>query len=70
MSSLLSVRVPESLLLPIHVPERLMLGPGPSCLYPRVQRAAGLSILGPLHPEVFQVRNDYVEYDMGLVITV
>ncbi|XP_077344589.1 alanine--glyoxylate aminotransferase isoform X2 [Lithobates pipiens] len=58
MSSLLSVSVPESLLLPIHVPQRLMLGPGPANLYPRVQAAGTLPIISPLHPEMYQIMDD------------
>ncbi|XP_040204857.1 serine--pyruvate aminotransferase isoform X2 [Rana temporaria] len=58
MSSLLSVRVPESLLLPIHVPQILMLGPGPANLYPRVQAAVTLPVLNPVHPKVFQIMDD------------
>ncbi|KAG9494364.1 alanine--glyoxylate aminotransferase [Eleutherodactylus coqui] len=52
--------VPPSpaLLLPLCIPQRLMLGPGPSNVPPRIQTAGGLQVLGHMHPEVFQIMDD------------
>ncbi|XP_063298475.1 alanine--glyoxylate aminotransferase isoform X1 [Pelobates fuscus] len=57
MSSL-SVSPPSSLLQPLNVPHRLMLGPGPSNVPPRIQAAGGLPIIGHMHPEMFQIMDD------------
>ncbi|XP_075425655.1 alanine--glyoxylate aminotransferase isoform X2 [Ascaphus truei] len=58
MSYLLSVQPPKSLLLPLHVPQRLMLGPGPSNVTPRIQAAGALPIMNPLNSEMFQIMDD------------
>jgi len=46
---------PRELLRPLAVPYRLLLGPGPSNVSPRVRAAGGQQILGHMHPEVLQV---------------
>lgn len=46
---------PRELLRPLAVPHRLLLGPGPSNVSPRVLAAGGQQILGHMHPEVLQV---------------
>ena len=38
--------------------QRLLLGPGPSTVHPRVLRAMTLPVLGHLDPEFFQVMDD------------
>ncbi|KAM4693418.1 alanine--glyoxylate aminotransferase isoform 2-T2 [Discoglossus pictus] len=58
MSTLLSVKPPASLTLPIHVPQRLMLGPGPTNVTPRIQAAGALPIISPLDPKMFQIMDD------------
>ncbi|XP_056420664.1 alanine--glyoxylate aminotransferase isoform X1 [Hyla sarda] len=52
--------VPPSpaLLQPLNVPQRLMLGPGPSNVSPRVQAAGALQVIGHMHPEMFQIMDD------------
>ncbi|XP_062936863.1 alanine--glyoxylate aminotransferase [Cynocephalus volans] len=54
----LLVAPPEALLKPLSVPKRLLLGPGPSNLTPRVLAASGLQIIGHMHKEMFQVMDD------------
>uniref|UniRef100_A0A8C5QAS2 Alanine--glyoxylate aminotransferase n=1 Tax=Leptobrachium leishanense TaxID=445787 RepID=A0A8C5QAS2_9ANUR len=58
MSSMLPVGPPSSLLLPLHVPQRLLLGPGPSDVSPRIRAAGALPILSPMAPETFQIMDD------------
>ena len=60
MSSLSSP--PESLLKPINVPQKTLLGPGPSSAPPRVLAAGALPLLGHLHAEFTQVRTLSVRY--------
>ncbi|NXD64572.1 SPYA protein, partial [Eolophus roseicapillus] len=57
-SNLLHVLPPKGLLQPLAVPERLLLGPGPSNVPPRILAAGGRQLLGPMHPEVLQVMDD------------
>ncbi|NXU44786.1 SPYA protein, partial [Drymodes brunneopygia] len=55
---LLRVPPPQELLRPLAVPERLLLGPGPSNVPPRIQAAGGRQLLGHMHPEVLQVMDE------------
>ncbi|NWQ96496.1 SPYA protein, partial [Burhinus bistriatus] len=57
-TSLLHVPPPQSLLQPLAVPERLLLGPGPSNVPPRILAAGGQQLLGHMHPEVLQVMDE------------
>ncbi|XP_027753453.1 serine--pyruvate aminotransferase isoform X1 [Empidonax traillii] len=57
-TSLLHVRPPQTLLRPLVVPERLLLGPGPSNVPHRIQAAGGRQLLGHMHPEVLQVMDE------------
>ncbi|XP_033895064.3 alanine--glyoxylate aminotransferase-like [Acipenser ruthenus] len=57
MSSL-TVPAPASLLLPLKVPYRLMLGPGPSNVPPRILSAGGRPIIGHMHKEMFEIMDD------------
>lgn len=54
-TSLLRVSPPEELLRPLAVPERLLLGPGPSNVPRRIRAAGARQLLGHMHPEVLQV---------------
>ncbi|XP_069858633.1 alanine--glyoxylate aminotransferase isoform X1 [Dipodomys merriami] len=54
----LLVRPPDALRRPLHVPSRLLLGPGPSNLQPRVQAAGRLPVIGHMHKEMFQIMDD------------
>ncbi|XP_003474416.2 alanine--glyoxylate aminotransferase [Cavia porcellus] len=54
----LCVAPPEALLKPLSIPNRLLLGPGPSNLAPRVQAAGGLQMIGHMHKETFQVMDE------------
>ncbi|XP_075616725.1 alanine--glyoxylate aminotransferase isoform X1 [Balearica regulorum gibbericeps] len=57
-ASLLRVPPPQGLLRPLAVPERLLLGPGPSNVPPRILAAGGRQLLGHMHPEVLQVMDE------------
>ncbi|XP_075365248.1 alanine--glyoxylate aminotransferase [Mycteria americana] len=57
-TSLLRVPPPQGLLRPLAVPERLLLGPGPSNVPPRILAAGGQQLLGHMHPEVLQVMDE------------
>ncbi|XP_058700469.1 alanine--glyoxylate aminotransferase isoform X2 [Poecile atricapillus] len=57
-TSLLRVPPPEELLRPLAVPERLLLGPGPSNVPRRIQAAGARQLLGHMHPEVLQVMDE------------
>uniref|UniRef100_A0A8C1C291 Alanine--glyoxylate aminotransferase n=1 Tax=Cyprinus carpio carpio TaxID=630221 RepID=A0A8C1C291_CYPCA len=56
MSSL-CVLPPECLLQPFTVPQRLMLGPGPSNVPARITAAGAQPILGHLHAETIEIMN-------------
>uniref|UniRef100_A0A672MJN6 Alanine--glyoxylate aminotransferase n=1 Tax=Sinocyclocheilus grahami TaxID=75366 RepID=A0A672MJN6_SINGR len=56
MSSL-SVLPPECLLQPFPVPQRLMLGPGPSNVPARIAAAGAQPMLGHLHTETIEIMN-------------
>ncbi|VFV22479.1 spya_calja ame: full=serine--pyruvate [Lynx pardinus] len=54
----LLVAPPEALLRPLSIPNRLLLGPGPSNLAPRVLVAGGKQMIGHMHKEMFQIMDD------------
>ncbi|KAM4041301.1 alanine--glyoxylate aminotransferase isoform 2-T2 [Anomaloglossus baeobatrachus] len=58
MTSLLLVSSPESLQLPLHVPQKLLLGPGPSNVPPRILAAGGQTVISPLHTEMYQIMDE------------
>lgn len=47
---------PAALLKPLSVPDRLLLGPGPSNCPPRILSAGGRQLIGHVHKEMIQVR--------------
>ena len=49
---------PNELLTPLHVPKKLLLGPGPSNCPDRIRHASSLSMLGHLHPEFLAIMDD------------
>lgn len=51
----LLVPPPEALSKPLSIPKRLLLGPGPSNLAPRVLAAGSLRMIGHMQKEMFQV---------------
>ncbi|XP_064241011.1 alanine--glyoxylate aminotransferase [Passer domesticus] len=57
-SSMLRVAPPEKLLRPLAVPERLLLGPGPSNVPRRIRAAGSRQLLGHMHPEMLQVMDE------------
>ncbi|XP_077009425.1 alanine--glyoxylate aminotransferase isoform X2 [Tamandua tetradactyla] len=57
----LLVPPPEALRKPLSVPSRLLLGPGPSNLAPRVLAAGGLQMIGHMHKEMFQIMDEIKE---------
>ncbi|XP_070643162.1 alanine--glyoxylate aminotransferase isoform X2 [Bos indicus] len=54
----LLVAPPAALSKPLFIPSRLLLGPGPSNLTPRVMAAGGLQVLGHMHQEVYQIMDE------------
>lgn len=54
----LLVSPPEGLRSPLWVPSRLLLGPGPSNLAPRVLAAGGLQMIGHMQKEMYQIMED------------
>ncbi|XP_055473075.1 alanine--glyoxylate aminotransferase isoform X1 [Psammomys obesus] len=54
----LLVPPPEALSKPLSVPKRLLLGPGPSNLAPRVLAAGGLRMMGHMQKEMFQIMDE------------
>jgi hypothetical protein len=54
-SSKLAVGPPQVLKQPIHVPVKIMMGPGPSNVSDRVLQAQALPTIGHLHPEYCKV---------------
>ncbi|XP_004637421.1 serine--pyruvate aminotransferase [Octodon degus] len=54
----LRVAPPGALLKPLSVPNRLLLGAGPSNMAPRVQAAGRLQVIGVMHKEIFQVMDE------------
>ena len=54
---MLKIAPSNKLLLPIYVPLKLLMGPGPSNVPPRVLAAGALPALGHLHPEFLQVNS-------------
>jgi alanine-glyoxylate transaminase / serine-glyoxylate transaminase / serine-pyruvate transaminase len=53
--------VTHSYLSEFQPPQRILLGPGPSSVHPRVLQAMTLPILGHLDPQFFQVMDDVCE---------
>ncbi len=47
---------PKNLLVPMNVPQKLLMGPGPSNASPRVLAAGAMPVLGHMHTELWQVR--------------
>ncbi|KAI8516976.1 hypothetical protein Bbelb_055570 [Branchiostoma belcheri] len=57
-SSVESFPPPQELLTPLRVPQKTLLGPGPSNASPRVLAASALPLLGHLHPEFLQIMDE------------
>jgi len=56
--STMTVVPPPSLAKPINVPQKTLMGPGPSNVSDRVLQAQALPTLGHLHPEFCQIMDD------------
>ncbi|XP_037377844.1 alanine--glyoxylate aminotransferase [Talpa occidentalis] len=54
----LRVPPPPALLRPLTLPSRLLLGPGPANLAPRVLAAGGQQMIGHVHKEMFQIMDE------------
>ncbi|CAL1527232.1 unnamed protein product [Lymnaea stagnalis] len=52
---------PKSLMKPLDVPNKLLMGPGPSNCPPRVLAAGALPMLGHLHPEFTKIMDEVKE---------
>nr|XP_045224066.1 serine--pyruvate aminotransferase isoform X6 [Macaca fascicularis] len=57
----LLVPPPKALLKPLSIPKRLLLGPGPSNLPPRIMSAGGMQIIGPMDKEMYQIMDEIKE---------
>uniref|UniRef100_A0A8C3XKY3 Alanine--glyoxylate aminotransferase n=1 Tax=Chelydra serpentina TaxID=8475 RepID=A0A8C3XKY3_CHESE len=57
-SQQLLVPPPAVLRQPLAVPDRLLLGPGPSNVPPRILAAGGRQLIGHLHKEMFQIMDE------------
>lgn len=51
----MDVPPPVELKNPLIIPQKLLMGPGPSNACPRVLQALSQPVLGHMHPELFQV---------------
>lgn len=54
----MDVKAPKAFDQPLVVPEKLLLGPGPSNYPERVRKALANPVLGQLHPETFKIMDD------------
>ncbi|KAM5229027.1 alanine--glyoxylate aminotransferase [Ctenodactylus gundi] len=54
----LLVAPPEALRKPLSIPNKLLMGPGPSNLPPRVLAAGALQMLGHMHKETYQIMDE------------
>jgi alanine-glyoxylate transaminase/serine-glyoxylate transaminase/serine-pyruvate transaminase len=52
---------PQVLKQPLKVPQKTLMGPGPSNCSPRVMNAISQPILGHMHPEIFKIMDDIKE---------
>ena len=50
----------KRLLKPMLIPDRLLLGPGPSNPHPRILKSMSSPMLGHMHPEFFEVMDDII----------
>ncbi|XP_053896316.1 alanine--glyoxylate aminotransferase [Malaclemys terrapin pileata] len=57
-SKQLLVPPPAVLRQPLAIPDRLLLGPGPSNVPPRILTAGGRQLIGHLHKEMFQIMDE------------
>lgn len=48
----------------MFVPEKTLMGPGPSNYPSRVRKALSNPVLGQLHPETFKIMDDIKEGDL------
>lgn len=58
---MLTVDIPRVFNTPMVVPEKTLMGPGPSNYPERVRKALANPILGQLHPETFKIMDDIKE---------
>ncbi|XP_038061547.1 serine--pyruvate aminotransferase, mitochondrial-like [Patiria miniata] len=58
MQRKLQISPSKELLMPINVPQKLLMGPGPSNAPPRILAAGALPMLGHMHPEFVKVMDD------------
>jgi len=52
---------PKSLMKPLDLPHKLLMGPGPSNCPPRVLAAGALPMIGHLHPEFIKIMDEVKE---------
>lgn len=54
----MDIKPPKTLEQKLVVPEKLLLGPGPSNYPERVRKALANPLLGQMHPETFKIMDD------------
>lgn len=54
----MEVDPPKELLKPLEIPNKILMGPGPSNCSQRVLRSLGNQVIGHLHPEMFKLMDD------------
>ncbi|XP_012277762.1 serine--pyruvate aminotransferase [Orussus abietinus] len=52
------IEAPKELLKPLHIPDRILMGPGPSNCSQRVLESLRNQVLGHLHPETLQLMDE------------
>lgn len=57
----MNVPLPKVFNVKMVVPEKILMGPGPSNYPERVRKAMANPVLGQLHPETFKIMDDIKE---------
>ena len=70
--STLTVEAPKILSSPLVIPEKTMMGPGPTNVPERIRKAMALPTIGHLHPEFCKVsilyRTAHYTYTIAIVL--
>lgn len=49
----------------MNIPNKILMGPGPSNLSKRVRKVMSNQLLGHMHPETFKIMDDVKEGDLS-----
>lgn len=58
---MMSVPIPKVFETDMVIPNKLLMGPGPSNYPDRIRKALANPLLGQLHPETFKIMDDIKE---------